>query len=73
MSDLQTEIGKQLKVARKRQQLSLKDVSEKIGVHQANISLSESGKQNLTMKTLETYLNLYKLKIKIFIDHEKSK
>ncbi|RIV21668.1 XRE family transcriptional regulator [Fibrisoma montanum] len=53
MEDIKKRVGQQIRDARKAKGLTLKELGEKVGVAESTFSLYESGKQNLTIETLQ--------------------
>ena len=64
-SDLTIELGKLIKVARKRKKISQIRLSALSGISQSNISKIESGKYNMSIKQLERLLIALNIKLKL--------
>ena len=71
MNDIQIEIGKKIKKIReKKLNISQKDFALKINLDPTYVSRDESGKQNLTIDTLEQICNALNMTLKEFFDYE---
>ena len=71
MNDIQIEIGKKIKKIReKKLNISQKDFALKINLDPTYVSRVESGKQNLTIDTLEQICNALNMTLKEFFDYE---
>lgn len=53
MDDVKVRVGRQIRDARKEKGLTQKELGEKLGVADSVITNYESGKQNLTIETLQ--------------------
>ena len=53
MEDVKKRIGQKIRDARKAKGLTLKELGEKVGVSESVVGRYETGKQNLTIETLQ--------------------
>ncbi|AKD54025.1 helix-turn-helix domain-containing protein [Spirosoma radiotolerans] len=66
MADIKQKVGQQVRDARKVKGLTLKEIGEKVGVAESTFSLYESGKQNLTIETLQKIADALSIDIATF-------
>lgn len=57
MTDIKQRVGQQIREARKAKGLTQKELGEKLGVGEPTVNGYESGKQNLTIETLQKIAN----------------
>jgi UDP-N-acetylglucosamine 1-carboxyvinyltransferase len=53
MTDIKLKVGQQIREARKAKGMTQKELGEKLGVSESVVTNYESGKQNLTLETLQ--------------------
>lgn len=71
MNKTQELIGKKIKFLRENLlQLSQKDFALKVNLDPTYISRVESGKQNLTIETLELFCHAFEMNLKQFFEFE---
>ena len=61
ITPLQTKIGEELRRQRKSKQLTIKQVAERTGLAQPNLSNIENGRQNITIFTLDLLAKVYEV------------
>lgn len=66
MPDLKTKIGQSIKEARKTRGLTQKELGQKLGVADSVITNYESGKQNLTVDTLQKVAEVLGVEVSSF-------
>lgn len=62
---IRKEVGEQIKAARKKAGLSLRDIEEKTGISRNHISRIEQGRYNVTIDTLSTVCEVLNIKLTI--------
>lgn len=68
MSDITIYVGDLLRAARKSKGLTQKEMGERVGITESAYSRYESGKQNLTLDTLQKVAEAMEVSVRIFID-----
>ena len=68
MSDITIYVGDLLRTARKSKGLTQKEMGERVGITESAYSRYESGKQNLTLDTLQKVAEAMGVSVRIFID-----
>lgn len=66
MADIKVEVGERIRKARKGKGLTQKELGEKLGVADSVITNYESGKQNLTIETLQKVAQVLEVDISVF-------
>ena len=69
-SEALTAIGDRLRLLRKQQALSQREVADAIGLPQSNLSRIENGKQRLNLTVLARILGIYQTSIQDFFARE---
>lgn len=67
---LRERIGRQLKEMREAEQISIRELSQKIGINHSNICAIENGKYNTRLDTLEKFEVFFDKNI-MFVDKDK--
>lgn len=62
--DIRLRIGQQIKSFRLQKGWSIRDLSEKAGIHHGNISAIENGKYNIRLDTIEKIEEAFDMKLK---------
>ncbi|GAB3881321.1 helix-turn-helix domain-containing protein [Spirosoma agri] len=66
MNDIKLLVGQQIREARKVKGLTQKELGEKLGVGEPTVNGYESGKQNLTIETLQKIANAIEVEVNTF-------
>lgn len=69
-NSLRLRIGKQLRELREKKNLSIRELSEQIGMHHSNICAIENGKYNARLDSLEKFEAFFDKNL-TFIDNGK--
>ena len=69
--DLQIKVVTLLKSKRKELKMTMDDVAEKTGLKISNICRIETGKQNISLQTLENFAKVYNVDVEIKLKNKK--
>ncbi len=68
VASIKEQVGQQIRAARKAKGLTQKELGEKLGVADSVITNYESGKQNLTIDTLQKVADVLGVDVRSFFD-----
>ena len=69
--ELQIKVVTLLKCKRKELKMTMEDVADITGLKKSNISRIETGKQNISLQTLENFANVYNVEVEIKLKNKK--
>ena len=69
--ELQIKVVTLLKSKRKELKMTMDDVAEKTGLKISNICRIETGKQNISLQTLENFAKVYNVDVEIKLKNKK--
>ena len=69
--ELQIKVVTLLKSKRKELKMTMEDVADITGLKKSNISRMETGKQNISLQTLENFANVYNVEVEIKLKNKK--
>ena len=69
--ELQIKVVTLLKSKRKELKMTMEDVADITGLKKSNISRIETGKQNISLQTLENFANVYNVVVEIKLKNKK--